>query len=497
MTVSNSPFISSLKATRKPAVFIILLIFSIAFAFMIKSMQIKGAVLAFLAIIGPLMTIAILAFPKFGVITYLIAAYLIFGVIRMGITTFPLGTIMDALLMLVMAGMFIQQKYRKDWSFLRSPVSIMIIIWIAYNLIQVVNPAALSKMAWLYTIRSMALVMLSYFVFAFYIKDRKFIRVIIRTWLGLSVFAALYGFKQQFIGFFSYEEAYLYSDPLIMDLLFINGEWRKFSIFSDPTSLSYNMIVSGLLCVGLLFSPISKLKKAVLGVFILMFIMNTLFSGTRSSYVLIPVSLVMLTVLLFNRKIMIIAGAAALLLGFLIFVPTSNPALYRFQSAFKPSDDASFNVRAANQKMIQPYIQSHPLGGGLGSTGVWGAKFSPGSFLASFPPDSGYVRVAVEMGWVGLFLFCMLLFIILRAGIKNFYTIRDPELKSYSLAMVLIVYAIAIGNYPQEAITQYPLNIYFFLVAALIDAIKNVEKEENGFLETAEAQNPEILSHNN
>ncbi|MFA6947275.1 MAG: O-antigen ligase family protein, partial [Pedobacter sp.] len=307
------------------------------------------------------------------------------------------------------------------------------------------------------------------------IRDIKFIRLIIKLWLGLSVFAGLFGFKQQFIGFFGYEEAYLYSDPIIMDLLFINGQWRKFSIFSDPTAFSYNMILSSLLCIGMMFGPVSKLKKAFLAFLIFFFLTNMLFSGTRSAYVLLPAAMFMLTILVFNRQIMLVATGVALFMAVIIFMPTSNPVLYRFQSAFKPSDDASFNVRARNQKMIQPYIWSHPIGGGLGSTGVWGAKFSPGSFLASFPPDSGYVRVAVEMGWVGLFIFCCLLFIILKKGITNYFKMEDPELKSYCLAMVLIVYAITIGNYPQEAITQYPLNVYFFLVAALIDATYNLD----------------------
>ena len=44
---------------------------------------------------------------------------------------------------------------------------------------------------------------------------------------------------------------------------------------------------------------------------------------------------------------------------------------------------------------------SFPIGGGLGSTGVWGQRFTPGSFLAMFAPDSGLIRVAVELGWVG------------------------------------------------------------------------------------------------
>ncbi|MCP6423416.1 hypothetical protein NL463_29335, partial [Klebsiella pneumoniae] len=64
-----------------------------------------------------------------------------------------------------------------------------------------------------------------------------------------------------------------------------------------------------------------------------------------------------------------------------------------------------------NQKRIQPYILSHPIGGGLGATGVWGVRFAPYSFLANFPPDSGYVRVAVELGWIGLGIFCTLMFV--------------------------------------------------------------------------------------
>ena len=359
-----------------------------------------------------------------------------------------------------------------------SPISIVILIWIIYNFILVVNPVAQSKMAWLYTIRTMATVMLTYFIFIYNIKDINFIRLIIKLWLGLSIFAGLFGFKQQFIGFFGYEEAYLYSDPIIMDLLFINGVWRKFSIFSDPTVFSYNMILSSLLCIGMMFGPISNLKKVFLGSLVLFFLTNMLFSGTRSAYVLLPASMLMLTILVFNKKILLFTTGAAIFMSVIIFMPTSNPVLYRFQSAFKPSNDASFNVRARNQKMIQPYIWSHPIGGGLGSTGVWGAKFSPGSFLASFPPDSGYVRVAVEMGWIGLFIFCSLLFIILQKGISNFFKMEDPELKSYCLAMVLIVYAVTIGNYPQEAITQYPINVYFFLVAALIDATYTLDKQK-------------------
>ena len=119
------------------------------------------------------------------------------------------------------------------------------------------------------------------------------------------------------------------------------------------------------------------------------------------------------------------------------------------------------------------------MGGGLGSVGIWGQRFSPGSFLSKFPPDSGYVRVAVEMGWIGLLLFCAFNFVILWKGIKYYYIIKDPDLKTFCMAMVLIIFALDIGNYPQQAFVQYPTNILFYLAMAIINVTMRLDKQKN------------------
>ena len=171
-------------------------------------------------------------------------------------------------------------------------------------------------------------------------------------------------------------------------------------------------------------------------------------------------------------------GIAAVFIVGLIFMPSHNQTITRFQSAFRPSDDASFNLRKINQKRIQPFIQTHPLGGGLGAVGEWGGKFSPGTLLGDFQPDSGYVRVAVELGWFGLLLFCALMFTILKTGINSYFKIKDPELKSYAPATVLIVFTLNIGNYPQEAIVQYPSNVYFYMVVALMTITLRLDQQK-------------------
>lgn len=188
--------------------------------------------------------------------------------------------------------------------------------------------------------------------------------------------------------------------------------------------------------------------------------------------------MVLLLVMCFNKKIFIFSSIAGVVLALIIIAPTQNIVLKRFQSAFQPTGDASYNVRAQNQAFIQPYIQTHPIGGGLGSVGIWAVRFSPNSPLAKFPPDSGYVRVAVELGYVGLLLFCTLIFTALYTGINNYFLIRNPELRNYCLAMVLVVFAFNVGNFPQQAIVQFPSNILFYLAIALINVLKRIDDEQ-------------------
>ncbi len=475
--------------TKTWGLFALLFIISMFFA----AIVVNFGTLSFLAIVVTLVAIPLvyltIAYPDKGVYVYLICAYsVMFFSPRMIGKEVPVGTTLDAMLALLLFGFFLKQKYRKHWDVLKGGISLMIFIWLGYNLVQVINPNASSRLAWVYTVRSVALVTLAYFVFLFHIKNRNFIRTIIKLWLAFSIIGAIYAFKQEHFGFANFEQIWLASDPKYKSLYYIGNHWRVFSIYADPATFAYNMVVSIILCLCLMTGPLATWKKVALAVLSGFFFLCMLYSGTRSAYVLIPVGFVFYSILNFRKQIIWFWIIAAPLLLVLRFMPPYTYTIYRFQTAFKPSEDASYNVRAANQKRIQPYIQSHPLGGGLGSTGTWGQRFSPNSYLANFPPDSGYVRVAVELGWVGLLVFCTFLFVILRRGIKNYFRIRDPELKSYCMAMVIIVFVLGVGNFPQEALVQYPLSVYFYLAVALIVVTYKLDKEAREQLISPETQ---------
>jgi O-antigen ligase len=239
------------------------------------------------------------------------------------------------------------------------------------------------------------------------------------------------------------------------------------------------MVMASILCFALMTGPLKTYRKFILGILAVLFFYVMLFSGTRSAYPLIPAALLFMTLLKFNKQVLAFSGIGLIIICFLIFVPTTNDTISRFQSAFRPNNDPSYQVRLANQARIKPYIYSHPFGGGLGATGTWGRQFSPNSYLANFPPDSGYVRVTVELGWIGLIIFCGMIFVILQFGLSIYFKIRDPELKSYALAMILIIFAWNIGNYPQEALVQYPSNVLFYLAIAIMPAIYKIDQQQN------------------
>jgi hypothetical protein len=447
------------------------------FAYAVATTGLVSGVLLLILVVAIPLVYGIVAHPKFGILVLLTLAYFIMLLFKLITTTFPLGTLMDMLEALLILGFFIKQKQNKNYDMFKNRISYLILVWVGYNILEVGNPSAESRLAWVYTVRTVAFITLMYFIFLYNITSVKYIRLLLTMWLIYSVIGALYGVWQEVFGFSKFERDVLAADPERAALYFQAGHWRKFSIYNDPVVFAYNMVISSLLCIGLTWGPTRPWKKAVLMVSAVIFFVSMIFSGTRGAFALIPAGMILFCILNFNRRIMIFSIIGGLAFVTLIFMPSSNTNILRFQSAFRPNNDASYLARQINQKRIKPFIQSHPMGGGLGSVGVWGQKFSPGSMLAHFPPDSGYVRVAVELGPIGMIIFCTLMFVILRTGVRNFFLIKNGELKAYCLAMTIMIFAINIGNYPQEALVQFPTNIYFFLMVAILNKCLELDQQ--------------------
>ena len=140
--------------------------------------------------------------------------------------------------------------------------------------------------------------------------------------------------------------------------------------------------------------------------------------------------------------------------------------------------DASLNVRNVNRHNIQPYIYTHPIGGGVRTTGVVYEKYNEGHPLAGFPTDSGLLSLVLELGWIGLLLQCITYFVFLRLGVRGYYRSKDPTFKVLLLASTLTLFGYVVAQYSQLAISQVPSGFLFYALLAVIIRLPQIEKAD-------------------
>lgn len=452
----------------------LLLLATLPLSYLLSKMDFKVSFVGFVALVGLPLVGFVLLNLVFGLGLMLFTALLV--VFAAKYTEVPIGTLLDLLILVSGISILLRQISERDWSWARSPLGYIILAWLYYNILQVLNPGAGSKMAWLYTIRSVAIQQLVFFLGAYAFQNSKRgIEMIVKFIIWMCFASGLYGLKQELIGFSSQEKIWINADKKRFELYYQWGHMRIPSFCYDPTTFGILMACFAMFCVALLAGPTTKRQKWWLGAMFIVSMWVMAYTGTRTAYVLVPVGGIFYAGLTFSKRVaMVFAVLAVLGTGF-ILKSSSSGIVYRIQSAFKPQHDDSMNLRLENQKRIQPFIQSHPLGGGLGSCGVWGERFNPDSELSKFPHDSSFVRMAVELGWIGLILYTLFHYFVLRTGIYYFVRCRDPLIKSVYAGITTWCFMLAIACYAQEAILQQPMNVIYNIFCAVLVTLKNFD----------------------
>lgn len=463
-----------LQKLNNPFGMALLLLATLPVAYLLSALDLKVSFVLFLALVGFPLVVFSLFNISFAIVLMLgISLIVPFG---SKFTTAPIGTLLDLLILVSAVGILLRQIKERDWSFAKFPLSYMILIWLYYNIIQVLNPGAESKMAWLYTVRSVAIQQVVFFIGAYaFRQNRRGIMLVLKLIIGMCFASALYGLKQQFVGFSAAETAWIMADKERFELYYQWGMMRIPSFCFDPTTFGILMACFSIFCVALLVGPGSKARKALLALMAACSLWVMAYTGTRTAFALVPIGAIFFCGMILSKRVLLIGGIFAVLGTGFILKSSSSGVIYRIQSAFKPAQDDSMNLRLANQKKIQPYIQSHPMGGGLGSCGVWGKRFNPDSELSKFPHDSSFVRMAVELGWIGLILYTLLHYFVLHTGIYYFVRCRDPFIKSIYAGITSWCFMLTVACYAQEAILQLPMNVIYNVFLAILVTLKNFD----------------------
>lgn len=379
----------------------------------------------------------------------------------------PMGIAMDAIIGVMMCGLLYRAQYHRNWSAFRTPISIAIVMWAGMNILELLNPVAPSRTAWFYVVRPAVEYMMLYFI-AYQTLDTpgKLFRFFYCL-IAFSIISALWGIWQATFGYFAWEYNYVASHDLI-HLVFNYGRWRAIGSIGSPSQFGIIMAFMCVCCLSLAFAATSFWKKICLWMATGITGLAMVYSGTRSAYVIVPIFLIVWVVLSKNPKMYFMLLLGGIAMTIIIMTPSNNYHIQRIQSTFQPSADASYQTRAKNRSMIFPWIVNHPIGGGLGSTGVWGQRFSPGTFLANFPPDSGLIRVAVELGWIGLFFFLYLYYRVIIYGSKAVMKMKNANYKSIVAGIIGGIVALLVVEWGQEVVGVFPMSILFWLVLAIL-----------------------------
>ncbi len=405
--------------------------------------------------------------PRIGLYTVMHIGFASNGIARY--STAPIGLSIDVVLLLTLIITF-SKLPKRNYTYLKNPFFYSVAIWAVFTILEIANPESRSAAAWFYAVRGASLYMIQLVILTtLLLNDRKGLMTFLNIWIIWSVFAAVWAMKQTYIGLNGAEQAWMDAGAYKTHMLF--GKLRAFSFYSDAGQFGAAMGHILLICIILALGPFSRKQKLLYTALSVLFFWAMAISGTRGA-MFVPLSGIMVYLLLSkNFKILsvgtVVVGVLFCILKFTM-IGQGNYQIQRMRSAFDPNDP-SLQVRLQNQAKLRVYLASRPLGGGVGSAGYWGLRFSPNTLLAQTPTDSWYVKIWAETGIIGLYLHIGMLLTCIATGTFLIFKMKnDLALRQIAAALLAGFVGITVASYGNQIIGQTPTSVQCFMSLGFI-----------------------------
>lgn len=471
MNVFNSTHGSQIL--RKPLGIIVLIIFVVLTA---KVMASKGLSMGIMlvALPGAIIFInRIFINPRFGLMSVFVVEFFVLGLGRY-IQGIPMGLAVDGLLIITYIALIFKHFYNKvDWAPAKNLLTYLAMIWMGYAFLELVNPEANSRVAWFYAMRGVSLYMILTvpLVFMLWRKPKDVERFLV-LWAIFSIIGTLKGIGQKVFGVDPWEQAWLDAGGAITHILF--GKLRIFSFYTDAGQFGGAQGHAGVVFTILFLTYTDKKDKIKRYLFLvagLLGLYGMLISGTRGAIAVPIAGFFLYLILTKNIKILAIGSILGLTVLFGLkytLIGNQNADIRRIRSAFDPNDP-SLQTRLNNQKILKAYLSTRPFGGGIGSSGAWGQRFSPNAFLSHVATDSWFVVIWAEQGIIGLYLHLFILFTILgKASYIIMFKLKDPLLTGQMRALASGILGVMGASYGNAVLGQMPTGIILYISMAFL-----------------------------
>lgn len=380
-------------------------------------------------------------------------------------------------------------KHNMGWHRLNNFLIYSLIVWFVYCFMEVMNPHSNFE-NWYHGRELMYNFLFMAGLSQLLITKIKQVKVLISLLAVFTLMAIIKSYIQKYIGF-DYAELEWLSDEHIHSLNFLQGGVvRYFSIFSDAGVCGSTMAATAVWFGITAFYNKNKTRKIYYYIIAVGSIMGMLFSGTRGAIICPLGGIGLFSIVSGNKRLM--TGGIILLIfiySFLAFTYIGESVGYirRLRTAVHPTEDASFNVRLDNQKILANYLKDKPFG--IGLRGI--ARASVVS-EHGIPSDSYYVLIWINTGVVGLVLFlASALITIIIASYIIMFKIKNKELKELLIGPICAIFGILLSSYTNNIWGQFPVFLLIYIFLGIIFNYKIIDKN------ILEELNTKKLNNNN
>ena len=381
--------------------------------------------------------------------------------IKLGVVTVLIT--LSVFMLIIVKGIY----NRLEWKLYINPMLLVYVIWTVFCILEIANPNHVQE-AWNVSITQYAVYPLVCAILVpISIKNKTHIHWLLIIWSIFIMFAAFKGYWQKNHGFNDKELYFLYELGGAKTHIIWSGI-RFFSVFSDAANYGVHM---GMAIVGFGISAIYS-KNLLLKIYYLLIMIAATYgmfiSGTRAAIAVPLAGIFLFTLLAGNLRIFSLGAIVGL--GIFIFfnfttIGEGNNNIRRMRTAFNPTEDASYQVRKANQERMKILMESRPFGYGIGLGGK-AEKFHPKD-LMPYPPDSWMVNVWTDTGITGLTIYILLhCFLFVYCSWIILFKIKDLRLKGLLTAWLCVCFGYFVAAFAND-VMQYPNSIIVYTGFAL------------------------------
>lgn len=344
-----------------------------------------------------------------------------------------------------------------------------LLIWCGFCTLEILNDTCglgINVSAWYTGARLIAFQLLYIFlVFSIYISSPKILYQYIVLWACLSLFTAIWTWKQQYIGFTDEENIWLQGRIRNTHILQAGTLIRFFSTFSDAANYGCNAGAAA--TAFIIFGITSRFKKErFFFLFVAIAVIWGMFaSGTRTAMFCMIAGLI---VYVFLSKSIRIAVPFTITFAFFAFlliftnIGQGNQQIRRMRSAFN-KEDASMNVRDMNKEVMKKHLQDAPWGIGIGMNPDNVPANNKYRKLATIPPDSEYVFIWLRTGPIGITIFIITMLIMLGGACWIvLFRLKNKSLIGVGGGFCCAFVAIQLGGYANQVLMQFPNCLIFY-----------------------------------